>query len=144
MGAGEQLAEAGLSPVDVDDVTMVIRAFPIRVAGNSGPLVHETTWKDIAGKAGRDDDLREYTTVTKRLRRVGHFDPELVRQALAVNRPTRLVLNHLDYVGAQQELDNAQSELSSFVRRVERDIGREVDWLGFSGLGIIEKEGQEV
>ena len=35
--AAGALAEAGLSPVDVDDVTMVIRSFPIRVAGDSGP-----------------------------------------------------------------------------------------------------------
>ena len=141
--AAGALAEAGLSPIDVDDVTMVIRSYPIRVAGNSGPLVGETTWKDIAERAGRDDDLREYTTVTRRLRRVGHFDPVLVRRALAVNRPTRLVLNHLDYVGEQQDLDNPQSELSRFVRRVEDEIGREVDWFGFSGVGVIEREVQE-
>src|SRR5262249_55501579 len=32
------VAEAGLSPLDVDDVTLVIRCHPIRVAGDSGPL----------------------------------------------------------------------------------------------------------
>ena len=138
--AAGALAEAGLSPVDVDDVTMVIRSFPIRVAGDSGPLVDETTWEAIAVKAGRDDDLREYTTVTKRLRRVGHFDPVLVRRALAVNRPTRLVLNHLDYVGTQVDLGDPRSEVGTFVRRVENDIGREADWLGFSGMSIIERE----
>ena len=31
--ASGALAEAGLSPIDVDDVTMAIRSFPIRVAG---------------------------------------------------------------------------------------------------------------
>ena len=141
--AAGALAEAGLSPVDVDDVTMVIRSFPIRVAGNSGPLVDETTWDEIAKKVGRDDDLREHTTVTKRLRRVGHFDPVFVRRALAVNRPTRLVLNHLDYVGADEDLDDPRSNVRSFVRRVESNIGREADWLGFSGLGVIEREVQE-
>ena len=141
--AAGALAEAGLSPIDVDDVTMVVRSFPIRVAGDSGPLVGETTWEEIARKAGRVDDLREYTTVTKRLRRVGRFDPVLVRRALAVNRPTRLVLNHLDYVGAEEDLDDPRSNVRSFVRRVEEDIAREVDWLGFSGLGVIEREAQE-
>ena len=141
--AAGALAEAGLSPVDVDDVTMVIRSFPIRVAGDSGPLVGETTWEQIAETAGRLDDLREYTTVTKRLRRVGRFDPVLVRRALAVNRPTRLVLNHLDYVGAEEDLDDPRSNVRSFVRRVEEDIAREVDWLGFSGLAVIEREAQE-
>jgi adenylosuccinate synthase len=32
------VSEAGISPIDVDDVVLTIRAFPIRVAGNSGPL----------------------------------------------------------------------------------------------------------
>lgn len=141
--AAGALAEAGLSPTDVDDVTMVTRSFPIRVAGNSGPLVDETTWDEIAKKVGRDDDIREHTTVTKRLRRVGHFDPVFVRRALAVNRPTRLVLNHLDYVGADEDLDDPRSNVRSFVRRVESNIGREADWLGFSGLGVIEREVQE-
>ena len=138
--ASGALAEAGLSPVDVDDVTMVIRSFPIRVAGNSGPLVGETTWEEIAKKSGTEKELREYTTVTQRLRRVGHFDPVLVRRALAVNRPTRLVLNHLDYVGTQDDLDDPQSNARSFVRWVENEIDREVDWVGFSGLGVIERE----
>ena len=141
--AAGALAEAGLSPIDVDDVTMVLRSYPIRVAGNSGPLVDETTWEEVAKKAGMERDIREYTTVTKRMRRVGHFDPVLVRRALAVNRPTRLVLNHLDYVGSQESLDYPQSNVCSFVHRVESDIGREIDWFGFSGFGVIEREVQE-
>ena len=140
--AAGALAEAGLSPLDVDDVTMVIRSYPIRVAGDSGPLADETTWEHIAQKAGRGDDLREYTTVTGRLRRVGNFDPVLVKRALAVNRPSRLVLNHLDYVGRQRDLDDTESEVGKFIRRVEKDIGQKVDWLGFSRMGIVEKEGQ--
>ena len=137
--AAGALAEAGLSPTDVDDITMVIRSFPIRVAGNSGPLVGETTWEAIAWKAGRPDDLREYTTVTRQLRRVGHFDPEIVRRALDVNRPTRLVLNHLDYIGRQQDLDNKQSDLGKFILQTENAIGRGIDWFGFSGSSLIER-----
>jgi adenylosuccinate synthase len=41
------LAETGLSPFDVDDVVLTIRAFPIRVAGNSGPLLDEIDWKTV-------------------------------------------------------------------------------------------------
>ena len=140
--AAGALAEAGLSPIDVDDVTMVIRSYPIRVAGDSGALVGETTWENIAAKADRSDDLREYTTVTNNLRRVGLFDSELVCRALIHNNPSRLVLNHLDYVGRQQELSNKGSELAKFVSNVERGIGRKVDWLGFSGLGVVESAGR--
>ena len=135
--AAGALAEAGLSPVDVDDVTMVIRSFPIRVAGNSGPLTGETTWEAIARKAGGKNELHEYTTVTKRLRRVGHFDAEVVKQGLAVNCPTRLVLNHLDYIGSQEDLGDSTSNVSGFIRRVEKDIDRRVDWLGFSPLDVL-------
>ena len=137
--AAGALAEAGLSPVDVDDVTMVIRAFPIRVAGDSGPLAGETTWEAIAWQAGRRDDLREYTTVTERLRRVAHFDPEIVRRALDANRPTRLVLNHLDYIGRQRDLDNGRTVLGKFIRQTENDIGRKIDWFGFSESCFVER-----
>ena len=92
------LAEAGLSPRDVDDVTMVIRCHPICVAGDSGPLKGETTWETIAAEAGLPLDYREYTTVTGKVRRVGRFDPDLVHRAIAANNPSFVVLNHLDYV----------------------------------------------
>ena len=100
--------------------------------GRFGAARRRNYWEDIAGKAGRIDDLREYTTVTKRLRRVGCFDPVLVKRALAANRPTRLVLNHLDYLGTQEDLEDPRSNVRSFVHRAENDIDREVDWLGFS------------
>jgi adenylosuccinate synthase len=92
------LAEAGLSPLDVDDVTMVIRCHPIRVAGDSGPLTNETTWQQIAAEGGLPATHQEFTTVTKKVRRVGRFDPSVVCRAIQVNKPNRIVLNHLDYV----------------------------------------------
>ncbi len=138
--AAGALTEAGLSPMDVDDVTMVFRSFPIRVAGDSGPLVGETTWEEIAKTAKRSDDIREYTTVTKNLRRVGKFDAELVRRALAVNNPTRLVMNHLDYVGTEADLIKPSSKLSKFLSQVERDLTRRIGWYGFSGLDVSKAE----
>ena len=137
--AAGALDETGLSPVDVDDITLVIRSFPIRVAGNSGPLVDETTWKAVARNAGRSDDLREYTTVTKQLRRVAQFDPVIVRRALDVNRPTRLVLNHLDYVGRLQDVEDGGSALGKFILRTEKNIGRNIDWFGFSGSSLVDR-----
>ena len=97
--AAGALAESGLSPVDVDDVTMVIRSYPIRVAGNSGPLKGETTWDAVSRAATGTRNIAEYTSVTGRVRRVGTFDAELVRRALAFNAPTRLVLNHHGLLG---------------------------------------------
>ncbi len=42
------VAEAGLSPIDVDEIVLVIRAFPIRVAGSSGPLPDEIDWERLS------------------------------------------------------------------------------------------------
>ena len=137
------LAEAGLSPRDVDDVTMVIRCHPIRVAGDSGPLSGETTWERIAADAGLPLDYREYTTVTKKTRRVGDFDPEIVRRAIAVNHPSRIVLNHLDYVDPRVRAAGLTAKARKFVENVEHDIGRQVDWLGTGPASAIERQSAE-
>ncbi|WP_010187977.1 adenylosuccinate synthetase [Sphingomonas sp. PAMC 26605] len=134
------LAEAGLSPFDVDDVILVIRCHPIRVAGRqSGPLPHETTWDEIARRAGIDHDIREFTTVTKKERRVGDFDPEIVRQAIAVNRPSRIVLNHLDYVAAGDASEQPGAEALDYVQRVEGAIGQRIDLVGTSPASLIDR-----
>lgn len=59
-------------------VWAVARMFPIRVAGNSGPMRNETTWE----KLGLPE---ERTTVTKKVRRVGMWDADLVRDAVWAN-----------------------------------------------------------
>lgn len=45
---GAWLAECGLSPALALDIVMVVRTFPIRVAGNSGPMPLETDWLTLA------------------------------------------------------------------------------------------------
>lgn len=138
--AAAALAESGLSPRDVDDVVMVLRSYPIRVAGNSGKLAGETTWEDIAKKTGLNKNLQEFTTVTKNLRRVGVFDAEQVKRALDVNNPHRLVMNHLDYVGSQNDLTNVKSDLSRFIKKVESDLGRKIDLYGFDVYRIFDTQ----
>lgn len=133
------VAEAGLSPLDVDDVTLVIRAFPIRVSGNSGPLEHETSWSEIAIEAGISRDLTEHTTVTKKVRRVAHFDAEIVRRAILTNAPTRIVLNHLDYVEPSSSSCLVGTKARAFVEYVEALIGRRVDWLGLGPHVFVER-----
>ncbi len=48
------LSETGLSPLDVDDVSLVIRSFPIRVEGNSGPLKDEINWATVSKELGQE------------------------------------------------------------------------------------------
>jgi adenylosuccinate synthase len=137
--AGTFLGEAGLSPLDVKDITLVLRAHPIRVAGNSGPLLNETTWEVIAKRAGLPDGYNELTTATKKIRRVGEFDGAMVRQAIAINNPTRVVLNHFDYVdpGVRQHQFNFNA--LAFLKKIETDIGREVDFVGTGPATLISR-----
>jgi adenylosuccinate synthase len=134
------LSEAGLSPLEVDQVVLVIRAFPIRVAGNSGPLPRETTWKDITATAQSKVPLSEFTSVTKKLRRVARFDADVVRKAILVNRPSRIVLNHVDYVDANAQADGTLSpEALRFIEEVEAQIGRSIDDIGFSPRDLVKR-----
>jgi adenylosuccinate synthase len=90
------LAEAGISPwhpqIDSVEVWVVFRPFPIRVAGNSGPLLGETTWDDLGLPP-------EFTTVTNRMRRVGMWDAGLAREAIEENgKNVHAVLMFSDHV----------------------------------------------
>ncbi len=134
--AAAALAETGLSPMDVDNVVLVIRSYPIRVAGNSGPLPGETSWEAISESIDAQADLREFTTVTKKLRRVGHFDASVVKASIACNNPTMIVLNHLDYIGLESDLDDAGSKLNGFIREVSGAIRIPITHFGFSDRGM--------
>lgn len=132
------VAETGLSPLDVDQVVVVIRAFPIRVAGASGALPRETTWAAVAERAGRPG-LEERTTVTGRIRRVAEFDPAVVVRALAANRPTLLVMNHVDY--AVPDHARRPRAVEAFVTEVERSLSRQVDVVGLGPASLVATSG---
>ena len=63
----------------VTRVLLVARTYPIRVAGNSGPLKNELTWEEISRRVGKQ--VMERTTVTNKIRRVGEWDEELLDNA---------------------------------------------------------------
>lgn len=126
------VAEAGLSPLDVDDVVMVIRAFPIRVPGNSGPLPNETSWDAVTSESRSSLPLFELTSVTRKQRRIASFDPEVVRRAIMYNRPTRIVLNHLDYVDAEcLRRGRLTEKAAAFLGVTEAAISRAIDYVGY-------------
>lgn len=137
--AAAALAEAGLSPMDVDTVVLVIRSYPIRVAGNSGPLPGETSWEAISESIETQTDLREFTTVTKKLRRVGQFDASVVKAAIACNNPTTIVMNHLDYVSSTLTEPLKWASVANFVESIESTIGRNIEFLGFSPKSIARR-----
>ena len=139
--ASGMLSEAGLGPLDVDEVVMVLRAFPIRVSGQSGPLPQEIDWSTIRGEGGHDHDIIEYTSVTNRLRRVGRFDPTLVRRAIQVNAPSTIVMNHVDYVDHAACGGRLTPKVRAFVDHIEQDIERQIDFVGLGPSGLISAHG---
>jgi len=97
--AAQFVMEAGLSPLLVDQIFLVIRTFPIRVAGTeSGPMKNEITWEQLQEESGYPHEIRELTTVTRKVRRVARFDIDIVLDACRLNRPTALVVHGLDYL----------------------------------------------
>jgi adenylosuccinate synthase len=128
-----------LSPRDVDEIALVLRCHPIRVAGDSGPLKGETTWAEIAKSAGLPEDYCELTTATRKPRRVGTFDPDLVKRAIDANSPTCIVLNHFDYVesGVRDNVYNVRA--LDFLKMVETGIGQAADLIGTGPARFIKR-----
>ena len=136
--AAAVIAEAGLSPLDVDEVVLVLRAFPIRVAGDSGPFgAPELDWGTIAAEGGHAASIAEFTSVTSRLRRVARFDPGLVRAAIGVNQPSAVVLNHVDYIDAAAR-GGLTAAASAFVEGVGAEIGRAPDYVGLGPDALVD------
>lgn len=140
------LAMAGINPWDpsikdgVADlrVWVVARVYPIRVAGNSGPLSGETTWEHL----GLEE---ERTTVTQKVRRVGSWDGELVREAVKANGGypvARIALTMLDQmfpeVAGATEVQALSKAAREFIIDVEVETGTEVGMVGTSPTTIIE------
>jgi adenylosuccinate synthase len=118
---------------------MVLRTYPIRVGGPSGPLRNEISWEEIQGRSGYPTALAEYTTVTGRLRRVGEFDWELARSATQLNGPTALALHGADYLNYEDLGVKSWGALSQktrgFVESLERELSVPVRYI-FTGPDV--------
>lgn len=139
------VSEAGLSPIDVDDIVLVIRSYPIRVGGNSGPLSNEVNWDTVTKESGGDVALIEHTSVTHCIRRVARFDAEVVKQAIRYNHPTRIVLNHLDYIDSEAGNRQTLTEKTvKFLESVERDICHPINHVGLGAAAFLGRTGNSV
>lgn len=128
------LSEVGISPLAVSEITMVIRTFPIRVGGNSGPLPKETSWKGIQVESGYPYKIEECASVTRRLRRVGNFDLEIVKKAVSVNKPTNLALMGVDYLDYKnkgvKDFDSLTPRTKDFIHQLERELKVRIKFIG--------------
>lgn len=129
------MAMAGVNPWEFERVGVwaVARMFPIRVAGNSGPLKDETTWEALGLPYER-------TTVTKKVRRVGQPDWDLVAAAVRANgggENVRLAitmvdqmfpllrdikLTDLDSNTIGTETHDEYYRMDDYLKRVEREV----------------------
>jgi adenylosuccinate synthase len=92
-------AGTGINPLNTTqaDTIMVIRTYPIRVGGPSGPMANEISWDDLNIQSGGYVKTPERTTVTKKIRRIAEIDLEQVRMASLQCRPSAIALTFLDY-----------------------------------------------
>jgi adenylosuccinate synthase len=127
-------SEAGLSPRQVHEIILVIRTFPIRVGGASGPFADEITWEEVRELSGAPRAFLEFTSVTNKLRRVARFDMEAVRVACRYNRPTSLALMGLDRLDhgnhGVKDVQQLTTRSLSFIRELEEQTGVSIAWLG--------------
>lgn len=129
------LSEVGISPLEVSKIIMVLRTFPIRVEGIvSGSLPKEINWETIQKESGYPYDIREFTSVTKNLRRVGRFDSEIVKKAISVNRPTEVAMMGSDYLDYKnkgiEHFDNLTQQTKVVIDRIEKELGVKIIFIG--------------
>lgn len=145
--AAAMLADVGMAPSMLDDVILVARTYPIRVAGNSGPMLNEITWEELSKRVGVEIGA-ERTTVTKKIRRIGEWDTKLFKTACILNQPTQIALTFADYVDpalygvTNQETINRSFKFNRFLTKT--GLGRMRDMLKFVGTGpqtVVNMEG---
>jgi len=90
----QAMNDAAIHPKHYRQSMMVVRTFPIRVAGNSGPYYpdsKETNWNELGVEP-------ELTTVTQKVRRVFTWSSIQFKHAVAANRPEHICLNFVNYL----------------------------------------------
>lgn len=144
------LSMAGLSPwlVQPEDleIWVVFRPYPIRVAGDSGPLNFETTWENLGLPV-------ELTTVTRKPRRVGLWDPRAARAAMYANGfsehrrgPVRVALTMADQMvptcsglTSLEGIDQPTADaIGRLVSTKSHDLGQLVSLLGTGPATVVD------
>lgn len=142
------LADAGINPRLLRRVTMVMRTYPIRVGGKSGPLPLEISFAEIGRRLGRDPKAlveAEVGSTTGRKRRVGEFDWDLIRRASLLNGATDVALTFADYLSSDNErahrFEQLTPETISMVEGIERVTEAQVSLIatGPGMRGIIDR-----
>ena len=121
------LAEAGIAPSRVRKILMVVRSYPIRVHGGSGPMGREISWAEVARRSNQNARrlrAHEHTSTTNKLRRVAEFNWTLLRQAASLNGPTDIALSFADYISKANEKARRFEQLDEVTLKFIEDIER--------------------
>lgn len=129
------LSDAGIAPQFHGQTIGVMRTYPIRVGGNSGPTgSDELSWEEIVRRGGSLKPICEFTTVTGRQRRIFEQSSESLENAVRVNQPDQIALMFLDYIDAKDYGKNNFGDLSSesqdYVLKIEKELEVPVTLIG--------------
>jgi adenylosuccinate synthase len=95
------LSSAGVPPTATRHTWAVFRTYPIRVGGHSGPMDgEEIDFETISERAGHTEPPVEFTSVTKKKRRIFEWSWDQFEFALRLNDPDLIAVTFLDYLDA--------------------------------------------
>lgn len=129
---------------------LVFRTYPIRVAGNSGSMdSHELTWEELGERTGGYVQP-ERTTVTKKIRRVAEWNPNIVMQAVQANggvsphlHPCLMFIDYFEpkIAGATKFSEMLiHNDLMNDVRHCETHIGKPAAMYGTSPSTVVTRD----
>lgn len=126
-------ADVGLGPLRVDDVVLVFKTFPTRVGEGEFPT--EISTAEIQSRG-----FIEHGTVTGRPRRVGNFDFELAKKAVAINHPSMLAISFLDRLDPDcrmKSYEDLNIEAQEFLHQIEDRLKTPIKLIG-TGPGVMD------
>ena len=142
--AAQLVADAGLSIFNVKDIYMIIRPYPIRISNetNIGENIYsgdyagskELSWDEVAKRCGYEGKLEEYTTVTKKKRRVFEMNWDRLKYNVMINKPTQIVLNFAQYIDYKaykcKNYNELPQKVKDFIIKVEEETKVPVTIIG--------------
>lgn len=142
--SSQLIADAGLSPFKVKDIIMVIRPYPIRISNKTDVGIDiysgdyagskEISWEEVKNRCNADIKLEEYTTVTKKIRRVFEMNWDRLKYNVMINSPTQIVLNFAQYIdwNAYQckNYNDLPKKVKQFIKKIEYETNIPVSMIG--------------
>ncbi|GBC74966.1 Adenylosuccinate synthetase [archaeon HR06] len=120
-------SDVGLGPKKVNEVILVFKSFITRVG--EGPLENELSLEEIEKR-----NLKEFGSVTGRLRRVAPFNFNLAKRAIMLNSATSIALTKLDILFPEakgiREYKELPSKAKEFVEEIEKRLKIPVTYIG--------------